>query len=403
MVSNELLMRFQNSLNFAGSIRHEYDDRFGRPGAKVGDSYKIRADINYTVGDGATITEQSTEERFVDLKLNYRKNVAFSFTSEELTLDIDNFSERYLKSAARRLANQFDSDLLSIAYKGVSSFVGVPGTTPTSIKTYQQASAWLDKLGTPIDNDRYVCFTPDMQVEVINDTRGLFESSSKLKYQYEKGRIKDALGMHWLMDQNVRTHTTGPFGGTPAVLGAGQSGTSLITNGWTAVAANRLKAGDILSIPACYAVNTITGDSLQDLAKFTVAADFDSDGAGAGTISLVSPGMVVSGPYKNCSNSPATGGLIKIFEKVAADQSAIASKASPQGLVYHKNFMAVAMSPLLIPNNTHFAARSIDKDTGMSIRIVSDFMIKTDEFITRADIFYGGVVAVPEFACRVVA
>lgn len=403
MISNELLMRFKNSLGFAGSVRHEWDDRFGQPGNKIGDTFKLRVPVQYSVGNGASITPQDTEERSVSLTIDKQKHVAFQFTSKDMTLSIDRFADRYLQSAAQALANQFDVDGLTTAYQATFNYVGVPGTTPTSLKTYQQAAAWLDKEACPIGgNDRFAVYTPDMQVEVINDLRGLIESGPRIRWQYEEGRMKRAIGLNWLIDQNVRTHTTGPFGGTPAVVLATTTGTTLSTSGWTAAAASRLTAGDIVQLASVYAVNPITKDTLANLKNWTVAEAFSSAADGTGLVTLTES-IAATGAYQNCSALPADGALISIYGKAAADQSAIASKSSPQGLVYHRNAFVCGMVPLDLPGGVDTAARSIDKETGMSIRIVSQYNVSTDMFITRADIVYGWAAAIPEWACRVVA
>ena len=65
-------------------------------------------------------------------------------------------------------------------------------------------------------------------------------------------------GFKFSMDQNINVHQVGPLGGTPAVNGAGQTGSTLNTNGWTAAAASRLKKGDIFTIAGVNAVNPQT-------------------------------------------------------------------------------------------------------------------------------------------------
>ncbi len=402
-ISNELLMRFQNSLAFAGSIRKHYDDRFAKPVEKIGDSYSIRVPVQYGVQDGPAIEPEATEERVVQLRINKFKTVAFEFESKELTLDISELGERYLKSAAQALANQYDLDLLTMAYQGTYNSVGVPGTTPTSLKTYQQASSLLNKNACPVGGrDRFVCYNSDAEVEIINDLRGLTESSAKIRWQYEEGRMKRAVGLNWLMDQNVRSLTTGVYGGTPAVTVAGQSGTTILTEGWTQAAATRMNKGELVSFAGIYAVNPVTKDLLPDLFKASLAAPCVSAADGTATMLLEGRGLVVSGPYQNCSASPGAGALINIFDKAQASHSAIASKVSPQNLVYHENAFVTAMVPLVLPEGVHFKARSFDEKTGMTIAIIGDFDFKSRKFQYRADILYGSAVAIPEWSCRVV-
>jgi hypothetical protein len=57
------------------------------------------------------------------------------------------------------------------------------------------------------------------------------------------------------VDQNIPVQTIGALGGTPAVNAAGQTGNSLVTNGWSNNISNLLNVGDVISIANVFAVN----------------------------------------------------------------------------------------------------------------------------------------------------
>lgn len=400
IICHELLRRFKNNLGFASGVHHEYDDRFAKKGGKIGDTVNARVPVKFTATPGATLVEQDVEERSVPITLNQRYHVAFGFTSQDMTLTVDRFAERYLDSAAIALANVVDVVGLTMAYRNTNHFVGTPGTVPSAIKTYNQAGAWMDKSAAPFDSLRSVVIGPDMEVEVIDALKGLFQSSAQIKTQYEKGRMGTAAGFQWIKDQNVRTHTVGALGGTPAVNGAAQTGSTIITDGWTSAAATRLNRGDIISFAGIYAVNPVSGDNLADLASFVVLADTASDGSGNATIPI-SPSLTITGPYKNASAAPANNALINVFGTAQAGQGALATTATPQGIAYHREAFGFAMVPLVLPDGVHNAALSVDKETGVAIRTVSDYDIHSDKFYTRCDILFGWAPLLPTFACRV--
>jgi hypothetical protein len=79
--------------------------------------------------------------------------------------------------------------------------------------------------------------------------------------------------------------------GSPKVNGGGQSGTSLMTYGWTASETGVMKAGDCFTVPGC--------DVL-----FRVTADAASDGSGLATITIVPP--ILAG------RSPTNSGALTI-------------------------------------------------------------------------------------------
>ena len=145
-------------------------------------------------------------------------------------------------------------------------------------------------------------------------------------------------------------------------------------------------------MPNTYAVNAVSGDVLRDLRQFVVTADTSSDAAGNMAIPIYPP-ITPSGAYKTVSASPAASAPLTVF--------GAANTNTPQGLAFHKHAFTFAMAQLEIPQGVHFASRSTDKQTGLSIRIVSAYDILNDLFSTRCDILYGWAARKPEWACRI--
>src|SRR4030095_11090381 len=227
MITNELLMRFKNNLGFSSTIAHTWDDKFAVEGAKVGDTLRLRDPVRFTVTKGRVITPQDSIETAKTLTLNQQAVVAFSFSSAEMTLSIDQFRSRYLESAAVALANQVDVDGLAMAYASTGNAVGTPGTPPTTMDIFYQAGEIIDTFAGPMDGQRYMCISPKLQTAVLKAAQGLFQSSTQIKQQYEKGRMGTMGGFDWLMDQNAPVHTVGPLGGSPIVGAGSQTGSTL--------------------------------------------------------------------------------------------------------------------------------------------------------------------------------
>jgi hypothetical protein len=104
MITNQALMILHQKLNFIGTIDRQYDSSFAKSGAKIGDTLRIRLPNEYTVRSGATLSTQDTTETSVSLPVTTQKGVDVNFSSEELTLDIDDFSKRILEPAMSVLA-----------------------------------------------------------------------------------------------------------------------------------------------------------------------------------------------------------------------------------------------------------------------------------------------------------
>ena len=110
------------------------------------------------------------------------------------------------------------------------SFTGTTWRTPSSCRKVARRTAT-----TACASSRW------KQAAVVNANRGLFQSSTQIKEQYEEGKMGRMAGADWYMDQNVASHTTGARGGAAIVTTAGQTGSAILTATWTA-SGLRLKA-----------------------------------------------------------------------------------------------------------------------------------------------------------------
>lgn len=395
MITREAMVILENNSKMSRTINREYDDSFGQHGSKIGDTLNMRKPSRSLGGDGQEITIEAFVETSVPLVLNHQYNDAGSFTGKELSLSIDDFSKRVLAPKVATVANKVDR-LCAEQYIDIYNNVGTPAVIPNTLLTYLNAGALLDEESVPMDDQRYMMLTPRGQVNIVDALKGLYQSSEAIAKQYRSGRMGTAVGFDWFMDQNVVTHTVGALGGTPLVNAANQTGNSLITDGWTAAAATRLKRGDCITAALTYATNAQNHDSTGSLRNFVVTADTASDGSGNMTIPIY-PAINPSGAFQTTSISPADNAPILIF----GSASAYASLASPAQLAYHRDFMTLGVADLPLPGGTDKASRVSSKKLQMSIRMVSDYVIMNDSFPFRLDILCGAKVRYAEFACRV--
>lgn len=306
-----------------------------------------------------------------------------------MALDVDMFSDRYLKPAMVALANKVDLDGLA-KYSSIYNTTGTPGTTPNAFSYLTDAGTKLSNFATPVDDMRKICFNPAASGAMADGLKGLFQSQEQIKQQYEKGLMGLAGGFKIAMDQNVASHTVGAYAGTPLVNGANQTGSTLVTDGWSS-GASTLNVGDVFTIAGVNAVNPVNYVSTGQLQQFVVTAQI-SDTAGAKSIAI-SPSIVVSGGQQTVDGSPADDAAITVV--------GTASTAYPQNIAYHRDAFILGVADLELPQGTDMAARAVDPDAGLSIRIVRDYDISNDRFPCRADILYGWLLARPEFANRI--
>jgi len=397
MITREALYVLRNQLSFARRVRRDYDDSFGIEGAKIGDTLNVRKPPRYLGRTGPNLSIEDATETSVPVVLNQQVGVDISFTSKDLALSIDDFSERFIQPAVAAIANKIDADGLQL-YKQVADYVGTPGAVPNSLMTYLQAGVKLDDNAAPMDGNRYITINPLMQATIVDALKGLFQSSEEIRKQYLKGRMGTAAGFEWAMDQNCPSHTVGNVGGTPQVNGANQTGNTLITNGWTS--GSTLKAGDIITIAG---VNKVNPQNRQDVGyqqQFVVTADATADASGNMTINIY-PAITPSGAFKTVTASPAHNAAIQVFGKPSTNFSDVAGKTFREGLAFHRDAFTLACADLPLPQGVDMAARVSDKELGLSIRMVRAYDISTDKFPCRLDVLYGWAALRPELACRI--
>lgn len=395
MVTKEALMVFENELNFAKHVNREYDDRFGVDGAKIGEVLNIRRPPRYMTAVGQALQIEDATETSVPLVLNTQRHLGLAFSSKDRTLNIDDFSKRFIRPGLATLANFVDLDGLG-QYVNIYNEIGTPGTVPNQALTYLQVGQRLTEEAVPFE-DRVITMSPAMNAVIVDALKGLFQSGERIKEQYEKGMMGQGLGFDgFYIDQNVRNQTVGPQGGSPTVNGAGQTGNSIITNGWTAAAAKRLSAGDVISFAGVNRVNPQSRQSTGALAQWVVTADVSSDGSGNATIPIAGPsgnGIITAGPWQNVTASPANSAAITV--------QGAASVSSPRGLGFYPDAFCLATADLVVPRGVDEADRASSKKLRASIRLVRAYDINQDRFPFRADVLYGWATLYPEMAVRI--
>ena len=389
MITKESLRVLKNELGFAKGVNRQYDDQFARSGAKIGSVINIRKPTRFTVSSGTALNLQDVADQYSALTLDTQAHVDFSFSSKELTLNIDEFSKRYVKPAVAELANYVDFTGTAL-YKQVYNATGTPGTTPNAFSFLTDAATKLSNFGTPVDSDRNMVLNPAASGSLADALKGLFQSQERIKEQYEKGLMGMAAGFNIKMDQNVQQFTNATFAGTPLVNGASQTGSTLVSDGWSS-GATTLKEGTIFTIANVYAVNPKNRQSTGQLQQFVVTSDISDT---SGSISIpISPSITLTGAYQTVNALPADNAAITVLGSTAT--------AYPQNLAYHKDAFVLGCADLDLPGGTDMAARATDPDSGLSLRIVRAYDISNDTFPCRIDILYGWKCVYPELACRI--
>jgi hypothetical protein len=400
-ITNEALMVLENELTFTGQVDRNYDDQFAVVGAKIGQTVNVRRPGRFLGAIGPNLVVEDFNETSVPVTLSTQFQVSTQFTTQDLALSLDMFSDRILKPAIATVANKMDRDGLLVAKNNTANIVGTAGTAPTGLITYLTAAAYLDSEGAPRDGRRSCTIEPFTSSTIVDSLKGLFVPTAQISDQYTKGLMgKDSGGMSWYMDQNVVSQTFGSY--SSATLSCNvTTATGFLTSGWAyssnitigaTSAAATLNQGDTFTIAGVYAVNPQNRQSYGKLRNFVVQSTTAIGSGGTATVTVV-PAVITAGQFQNVSVTSTGSQTVTPFNNTGV--------VSPQNILMHRNAFTLACADLELPEGVHFAGRASDKELGLSIRVVRQYTINNDSIPTRLDVLYGWAPLYPELACRI--
>ena len=399
--TKEVARGFINKLVFLANVNRTYDSQYEIAGAKVGNTVNARLPQRFTVTDGQALQLQNLYDQTVPISLTNQKNVAFGYSSQQATTELDNIRERYINPGSEALANAAEVLAFNAVYRDIYSSVGVPGTTPSATLTYLQAGVKLTDLSTPL-RGRCAVLDPLAMSTLANTTSSLFNPPAVISENYEEGMFgRKQLGVDkWLQDPINPVHTTGTFtASTPLINGASQTGSTIATNGW-ASGATTLNKGDVFTIAGVNSVNPLSYSSTGRLQQFVVTAT-TSDASGVMATLPISPSIITSGQLQTVDASPANDAVITVLGATAAAGGTLATTTSPQSFVYHPDAFAFVMADLMKPGAGAESTTVRSKALGFSIRMVEQYQIGTDQNPSRLDILIGAATIQARLAARV--
>ena len=395
MVTLEALRVLHGNLSFIKNVNRDYDSSFAKTGAKIGDTLRIRKPPKYTVRTGAAMQGQNNTESYVALPVTNQKGVDMNFTSAELALKVDDFSDRFIRPSMSVLAANIDYDALSMTLNVYNS-VGSPGTTPATFQIWGDAAARLDDNLAPRDGNRTVILSPAAMARTVDALKTLFQAGDAIADQYRSGVMVRALDFKWAIDQNTRNLTMGTRDGTTIqITGAVATAATQIAVDYTVGigASETVVAGEVLTIGSVFDVNAETKQSLTNLKQFVVTTTTTAVTSQWLTLPI-SPTIYgpTSGALQNVSALPADNATVTFYGTTS-------STVYPQNLAFHKDAFTFATVDLPMPRATQMAARKVMDN--ISMRIWQGDDIVNDQFPCRSDVLYGYVSTYPELACRV--
>jgi hypothetical protein len=393
VIMKESLRILKNELTFTRGVNREYDEKFGVTGAKVGATINARKPPRYVGRTGQALQVEASTETYVPITLDTQFGVDISFSSADLTLHIDEFADRFLKPAMATVANKVDYDGLQL-FKDVNNFAGIAGLlnggSATSTQVQQTILAARRKMtenGVPY-NPRNIVVDPNSSANIVSGLTNLFNPSGTISKIFTNGALGDGvLGFNFAEDANVASFTPQAAGSLTAISAVPASGATSLA---VTTTAGTVPRGTVFTVAGVYAINPQSRQSTGSLMQFVVTAD--TVVTTSGTLPIY-PAYIPSGQFATCTGTPTSTAAITVLS------GAVGAGPYSQNLAYHKDAFTLVSADLLLPGGVDMAER--DNFDGISMRMVRQYDINSDNFPVRFDVLYGWKTTYPELAARI--
>lgn len=389
----ESLRILVNKLECAQFMNTDYNKEFERE-FPVGETVRIKLPQRFVVTSGLGYTPQALNRTHTTVTCDQIYQIGFEWDSIEKALKLergrDAIRREYVEPAVAALAQKIDTEAAKWAYQNTNNIVGVLGTDPTTMTTFQQARQRLIELACPAGGERGMIINPSINTSMVPALSSFLNPSSEISKQYKQGSLGKLSGFDMYESVSLWRHTAGTLAGAVTVNGAGQSGSSIAI---TATAGDTFNIGDVVTFDSVFSVNPQTRRVVGSLTKqFVVTAPLVAVGAGnAADLLQISPALIgpganpVDNQYQNVDSLPITGAALTLFPGTAAPSG----KSGIQSLALHRDAFAMVGVKLELPTAVEMSSQTRDPQTGLSIRFTRTWDAPSSKMINRFDLLLG--------------
>jgi hypothetical protein len=239
------------------------------------------------------------------------------------------------------------------------------GTDPTTVQTYYQARALLEKEAC-MAGKRCCLISTNMMVSLGSNITNVFHPSEQIIRMWKQGSIGVLAAFEFFESNSIYSHTAGTWAGVVKVIGSGQSGASLVIQG---TAGDTVNPGDKFSVAAVNMVNPMTYRSAGPLTLRTFTypgpAVMTLTG-GSDTIPILPPIYGPGSQYQNVDALPLTNAALTLWPGTTAPNG----KVGTIGLALSREAFALVGGKLYLPKAVESAAQQQDPDSGIAVRKV---------------------------------
>lgn len=384
VIRQETLMLAENSLVVNGNVTWMNEEFKKNP--RIGNVVNVRRQVSVlpTRNNMAWVgSNSSVADTYVPMAINRSLTQPLSFTTGDLALKLERFSERYLKPVINTMAAMLDADVCdSISNSGTPTLSATQGFDSSGLSTNQAgtpsaagrvvgafgtaltpatimlAKQYLVDVGCPQDGDIVGFLSSKAQSDLSQAQATLFNPLLNVDRVYKAGEIGDYAGIRFHTTQSCATHMNGSLAALAVTSGT-------LTSGWAESAtmlvtsSAGVQLGDMYEAPTQLVVNPYTKFSTSLKMQFQVVGIPD------GTHVVLSPAPISAGPHKNVSATIDGSSLALVGATGASGQ---------ESLIFHKSAIGVASIELPVDDENTTSMNIKDKDAdGFIIRYIKAF------------------------------
>jgi len=395
MVAREALTELHEQCELLQTVDRQYDDSFGKGGAKIGDTLRVRKpnEFNVRTGNAMQISPITEETQTITMSTLKGVDMEFNYTDSLLKTDspkdVAMFTKRYIRPAISKLISIVESEAITYYTKATAQVAGTAGSAIANLSTPNLARAKLNQKAAP-KTDRHVQIDSVTMASLVAGVPSYFNPQADLSRQYREGFVTRTAMADF--HENERCWTL-----PNAADVAGEINNGTLTSGITTLTVDGLSAAPVAGM--VFTVGAGSGETpildvhpetkvaYAHLKQFTVVS--------ATTTNITfTPAMIfdTTDPRQNCSGTPADGADITFV--------GAASTNYVQPIMYHKEAFQFVNAPLEIMDDADKC--SVETREGMSLRVWRGSDIGMNRRVLRIDMLYGFAALRPEWACRLI-
>ncbi len=369
---------------------------------KIGNRIRVEKPIRMLAGEGEDVSQTMNQikEEAVNVDIDTWLHCAWNFNGSQLTLNIKDYSRKFIEPAIVELATKVDMAMCGL-WTEIPEFTGTPGTNPSAFTDLGAVGQTQDENAVP-DSMRRLVLNPAAYWSFANafkDTRTVQVHKDALT----RGYLNTIANYAIHKDQNIETKTPGATVQTGVTVNASLDSNSTLNQIALAGVDANISSGDHFTIQGVYSVNPRNRKKTH-LKKFMVTVG--SSGAGTKTVTFL-PKIIMSddttgrGPaYQNVDSYPVAGANVTINGSFTSTTGTGLANAAAQNLAFHRDGLGLVCVPITIPDSAKWAHRVNYK--GLSLRVAKGWNPVDNKEICRVDIYFGKVVYYDDLCCRVV-